>query len=297
MKFPITGISQESIVSPSTPESASRSQRWRARRAIWRPAAEPFDPAGFDVAPLGEREAKIFVVEHHYSASYPAARLAVGLFEGRNLAGVAVFSVPMRDAVLTRWTGLDRARACELGRFVLLDRIPGNAETWFLARAMGCVRREKSIDAVVAFSDPLIRRDRNGAILMPGHVGGIYASASAFYAGRSRARNLWFDADGRVVSERALSKLAHDDRGAERVYARLRAAGAPARLPFEAGDAYIARALASGPFERRAHPGNHAYLLACGAPSVRRRLRESWAVRHGHKAPPRLTEAMGMAPG
>ncbi|MBL0931799.1 MAG: hypothetical protein IBJ15_17000 [Alphaproteobacteria bacterium] len=244
------------------------------------------------MAPIGEREAKAFVVAHHYSASYPAARLAVGLFEGRKLAGVAVFSVPMRDAVLTRWTGLDRTRACELGRFVLLDRIPGNAETWFLARAMGCVRREKSIDAIVAFSDPMIRRDTTGRVVMPGHVGGIYASASAFYAGRSRARKLWLDADGRVVSERALSKLARDERGAERVYARLRAAGAPARVPFESGDAYIARALTSGPFERRAHPGNHAYLLACGAPSVRRRLRESWAAAHGYRAAPRLDQAM-----
>jgi len=275
-------------VNASAPDAPSRSQRWRERRSIWRPTAEFFDPAGFDVAPIGEREAKAFVVEHHYSASYPAARLAVGLFEGRTLAGVAVFSVPMRDAVLTRWTGLDRTRACELGRFVLLDRIAGNAETWFLARALGCVRREKSIDAVVAFSDPLMRCDAKGRVIMPGHVGGIYASSSAYYAGRSRARNLWFDADGRVVSERALSKLARDDRGAERVYARLRAAGAPARLPFEVGDAYIARALANGPFERRAHPGNHAYLLASGAPSVRRRLRESWAVLHGRKPAPRL---------
>jgi hypothetical protein len=40
----------------------------------------------------GDREAKEFILAHHYSASYPSARIRFGLFTAGRLAGVAVFS-------------------------------------------------------------------------------------------------------------------------------------------------------------------------------------------------------------
>jgi len=45
--------------------------------------------------------AKAFVLEHHYSASYPAARWRFGLFRRGALQGVAVFSHPVNDRALT----------------------------------------------------------------------------------------------------------------------------------------------------------------------------------------------------
>ena len=57
----------------------SFAQRWRDRREYRRPAAERIDPAQFGVEILRDSDAKAFVTGHHYSGSYPAARLAVGV--------------------------------------------------------------------------------------------------------------------------------------------------------------------------------------------------------------------------
>lgn len=66
-------------------------QRWRDRRPVWRPAGEGFRPARYSVALVDEPAARRFVERHHYSGSYPAAVLRVGLAEGTHLVGVAVF--------------------------------------------------------------------------------------------------------------------------------------------------------------------------------------------------------------
>ena len=63
-------------------------QRWRLRRDSYRPAGEPINPRLYEVAELvGDREAKAFIVTHHYSASYPNARFSFGLFTGGELVG------------------------------------------------------------------------------------------------------------------------------------------------------------------------------------------------------------------
>ena len=57
------------------------SQRWRDRRESYRPAGEPINPRLYEVAELaGDREAKAFILAHHYSVSYPSARVRFGLF-------------------------------------------------------------------------------------------------------------------------------------------------------------------------------------------------------------------------
>lgn len=55
-------------------------QRWLQRRPRYRPPGEPFDPGRCEVALIDEGTAKPWVIEHHYSGSYPAARLRVGPF-------------------------------------------------------------------------------------------------------------------------------------------------------------------------------------------------------------------------
>jgi hypothetical protein len=76
-------------------------QRWLFRRDKYRPAGETIRTADYSVEPIGETAAKDFVVMHHYSGTYPAARFRFGLFRGSKLAGVAVFSQPCSDRVLT----------------------------------------------------------------------------------------------------------------------------------------------------------------------------------------------------
>lgn len=246
-------------------------QRWRRRRDSYRPAGEPIDPSAYGVEVLDEAPAKVFVVEHHYAASYPAARFRAGLFRARRfsrpeLVGVAVFSVPMQPAAVRRHAGLEPAAGVELGRFVLLDDVPANGETWFLARAFRLLRAEKpDVRAVLSYSDPLPRTAADGRLVKPGHLGTIYRAFNGRHVGRSSRRVLLLDRDGRAVSGRSLSKIRRGERGAEAAIRSLVAAGAPPRRPHEDGAAYVTRALADGSFRRMPHPGNLAYVWAFDA--------------------------------
>jgi hypothetical protein len=238
--------------------------RWNSGRSSYRPPEEPIDPERYFVQRIDEMVAKPFVVEHHYSRSYPAARLRVGLFRRRRawpeLVGVAVFSVPAQQLAIPRWLGVPALQGVELGRFVLLDEVEGNGETWFLARAFKELRIAKpDVRAVLSYSDPLERRAADGTVVMPGHVGTIYQAFNGRYLGRSREGEIILGPDARPISPRALSKIRTYSRG--QVYARdafLRA-GAPAQLSGESDTAWVRRALAEGPFRRIRHPGNHVY--------------------------------------
>lgn len=226
------------------------------------PAREVIDPTQFAVYAVNERVAKAFVIRHHYSGTFPAARCRVGLFRESELVGVAVFAEPAQRRTIPRYAP-GAAHGVVLARFVLLDEVQANAETWFLARAFRVLRTElPTADAVVSYADPVRRVDLEGRVVMPGHVGTIYQAHNARYLGRSRAETLHLGPDGRVISRRALSKIRLDERGAGYAYRQLLALGAPPRLPFEGGASYIARALASGPFRRVRHPGNHVYAWA-----------------------------------
>lgn len=242
-------------------------QRWRGGRASYRPAGETIDPSRYGVEPLDERRAKAFVERHHYSASYPASRARYGLYRSRGafwapeLVGVLVFSVPMSQAVIPRWLGVDPAAGAELGRLVLLDDVPANGETWFLARAFRALHTEKpDVTGVVSFSDPLERTTAEGHVVKPGHVGVIYQAFGGRYRGRTNRQTILLAPDGRVVSNRLLSKVRGDERGRDYAELVLVAMGAPRRQPFEDGAAWVARCLREAPWRRFRHPGNHAYV-------------------------------------
>ncbi|MGA5508967.1 hypothetical protein [Streptomyces umbrinus] len=89
------------------PTASDWCQRWQQRTPSWRDVSEGgFDARRYTVEPLREKEAKAFVLQHHYSASYPSAKERLGLYlvtgGERRLCGVAVFGVPVSEAVLTK---------------------------------------------------------------------------------------------------------------------------------------------------------------------------------------------------
>jgi hypothetical protein len=185
-------------------------QRWFEGRDSYRPPTERIRTSEYDVALMGsDLTARAFVESHHYSHSYPAARVRVGLYRRGELAGVAVFSHPCNDLVLTNTFG--QVEAVELGRFVLLDEVPGNGETWFLARCFEQLRAE-GFRGVVSFSDPMPRADVSGRVVFPGHIGTIYQAHNARYLGRSASRQRRLLPDGTVFNRRTEQKI----RGAER---------------------------------------------------------------------------------
>lgn len=251
--------------------NAQHVQRWRERRETYRPAGEPITTSRYGVEVVEERAARPFVCAHHYSGTFPAARLSVGLWRSRGavwapeLVGVATFSVGPQPAAIPRWTGCAPSEGVDLGRFVLLDDVEANGETWFLRRAFAALARElPQVRAVLAYSDPVPRTALDGAQVLPGHVGTIYQAHNGRYVGRSSARTLWLDAAGRVVSSRSLSKIRLGERGAGPAVDALVAAGAPRPRLDEEPAAWVRRALAEGPFRRMPHPGNHAYVWPVG---------------------------------
>lgn len=231
-------------------------QRWRSRRDSYRPAGEPIATRHFEVAAItDDRTAKSFVVEHHYSASYPAARFRFGLYERADLVGVAVFSQPVRASVLEMAPGDARV---ELGRFVLLDSVPANGESWFGARCFDLLRGS-GVEGVVSFSDPMARRTADGSIIFGGHVGTIYQALNATYLGQAGPRTIRLLPDGSVMSARAISKIRARECGWRYAVAQLVAAGA--QEPGADLRAWLTTELPRVTRTAR-HPGNHRYVWA-----------------------------------
>lgn len=234
-------------------------QRWKDRRDSYRPLGETIRTSDYEVASIAsDTVAKRFVLDHHYSGSYPAARFRFGLYRGGDLVGVAVFSQPMSNGVLKPLPG-DPGDSVELGRFVLLDDVPSNGETWFLARAFEQLRGE--VVGVVSFSDPLPRQDASGSVVFGGHVGTIYQAFNAVYVGRGSRRTLHMLPDGTVFSARAASKIRNRERGWRYAAAQLERFGVPALTSTEDSAAWLRQALESTARCTR-HPGNHKYVWA-----------------------------------
>jgi hypothetical protein len=198
-------------------------QRWEEGRQRWRSDREVIRPSEYEMAEIPNETAKNFIETHHYSKDYPAARFRFGLHRHGTLVGVAVFSQPVNDRTVTKVFPVHPKEGVELGRLVLLDEVPGNGESFFVAETFRQLRQKAIVDkegrelrgilGVVSFSDPMPRRTAVGEIILPGHVGTIYQSLNACYVGRGDARILRLLPDGRVFNHRSEQKVRKQEHG------------------------------------------------------------------------------------
>lgn len=236
--------------------------RWKDGVCRWvRPDRPLFDPAACRVARLDTRSAQRFILDHHYSGSYPARQFDYGLWQTGRLVGVAVLSIPVNKHTLTNLfpTLTPYRQSLELGRFVLEDSVGYNGETWFLARIFA-LAKEAGLRGIVSFSDPTPRPREDGSLAHIGHVGTIYQATNARYTGRGRARSLLLLPDGTVFSERNLDKIRHQTQGHEYAERLLMQWGARP-MGREEPTRWLAEALASARVRTLAHPGNHRYVF------------------------------------
>lgn len=242
--------------------AACPAMRWRLGRNFWRhDRDEGFRVSDYSVDEIEDRDARAFVLAEHYSRSYPFAQARFGLFRGARLVGAAVFSTPISGTALARYCGAPSSDGLELGRFVLLDEVPYNAESHFLSAALRLLRRARpTLTSVIAYSDPIPRMDTDGRLILPGHIGIAYQATSGRYVGRSAPKMLHLTTGGLAVSSRALSKIRLQEHGAKSAERRFIEMGAPPRMHGESPRAWVQRALEEGPFRRVQHGGNHVYV-------------------------------------
>jgi hypothetical protein len=248
------------------PSPSQLVQRWSGGRDHYRPAGEVIKTAEYEVGPINQPDAKAFVCTHHYSRTFPARRFSYGLFRKNRLVGAAVFSHPVHNSVITKPLKVSEPTdGTELGRFVLLDEVPGNGETWFLSRCFDLLRRD-GIVGVVSHSDPMQKTSVSGDIVFGGHLGVIYQAFSAVYLGTTKPRQILLLPDGRVFSERLLQKVrariarkpAHISQGWEYGVRQLEAAGAE---PLDGGELKEWFSFWLSKLTRKErHPGQHRYV-------------------------------------
>ncbi len=264
-------------------------QRHRDGAPRWRPAREVVDLRRIEVAGIARDVARSFVERHHYAHSYPAGRFAFGLFQAGALSGVAVFSQPVNDLSTACLPG-ERLERVELGRFVLLDHVGANAETWLLARCFEELRRA-GLSGVVSFSDPVPRQTATGHLVMPGHVGIIYQAHNAVYLGRSKAERRRLLPDGTVVHNRALAKIRNGERGCRTAVESLVSHGARPPRRDEDLRGWLSREL---PRITRSvpHCGNHKYAWTLRRRD-RRHLQRYLERQVGHAIPyPKVVDTL-----
>lgn len=287
---------------------SDREQRWREGRTRFVCPPIVFDPSIHHVEPLCEATAKAFVECHHYSESYPAARVALGLFRRGELVGVAVFSTPSRKEVITNpFPGVRHwLEGVDLGRFVLLDEEEFNAETWFLGRCRRLLgswpdppgKRStwprhlawSGFRAMVAFADPHKRYTVGGQMVLPGHVGGIYRSDNARLVGRSRPSTLRLLPDAHVLHNEKASKIRLRKTGWRAAVEDLLAYG----VPEPKGDLalWLEREVLSKIVRRMAHGGNWKWAWSLPA---RGRVAKRYAERVAESMAPAIAGARSVA--
>ncbi|WP_033355045.1 hypothetical protein [Kitasatospora aureofaciens] len=264
------------------PTASNWCQRWRGGQHSWRHLSEGgFNPRRYAVEPVPEKAAKTFVLEHHYSKSFPVSRFSFGLYETdageRRLCGVAVFGLPVKEAVLTRplpdlqpYIG-----SLEGSRFVLTDNCPANAESWFLARCFDELLI-RDVRGVVSFADPVPRADASGSPVAIGHVGTIYQATNAIYAGRATPRTITLLPNGTILNDRSAQKVRSQEQGHEYVENLLIGMGAPAPRAGVNPTSWLREALVAVGARKVRHRGAHRYVFRLG-----RNRRERERIRLG----------------
>jgi hypothetical protein len=134
--------------------------------------------------------AKEYIIKNHYShGCHNRPSPCYGLYDGEILIGVLMFATPCSERVRASVFGADyKDRVTELHRLHILDVTPKNTESWFIARCLNLLQRDKpNIRAVISFAD-----------LTEGHSGVIYKATNAFQCGQTCRTTFYMDDSGRL---------------------------------------------------------------------------------------------------
>lgn len=124
---------------------------------------------------IDKKIAKQVIVENHYSKKWTSCRYALGLFNEKNLIGVAVYGHPIgRQTVKSISPYLNNGDVLELTRLWIVDGTPKNTESYFLGKTFDWLRKNTSTKVLISYSDP-----------MHNHLGIIYQATNWLYQGNN----------------------------------------------------------------------------------------------------------------
>lgn len=234
-------------------------QRWELGREYRRPAGETIRTSDYEVAALDAATAKAFVKLHHYAKTCSAPMHPFGLHRGGELEGVAVFSpfISM-NAHRAVFPTLSTSEGVTLGRLVLLDGVPGNGESYFVAQCFRLLR-DAGVVAVESCADPEPRVSLDGKRVHRGHVGTVYQGTNGRYVGKTNPASLRLLPDGTVFSNKSSGKVVRQEQGCGYAGDILVDWGAD---PMKAGEDPLAWVRTWRPrlTRKMRHQGNHRYV-------------------------------------
>ncbi len=236
-------------------------QRHEGGRVRYRPAGETIIKSEHDVEPIGPKEAKAFVREHHYAKTCGSTSHCFAIYRRGELGGIAVFgALASMNAHRKVFPTLGTKEGVTLGRLVLTTLIPGMGETFFIARCFKLLAR-RGVIGVESCADPQPTVDQSGKPIRRGHVGGIYQGTGGDHIGKTNPKTLRVFPDGIVLSNRAMGKIVQEDTGEDYAEGQLVAYGAKPMDPGEDLQAWLDTWRERLTVPQR-HYGNYRYLWA-----------------------------------
>lgn len=128
------------------------------------------------VEPIDFERAREFVRQHHYSEVMPRiTRVVLGGFVGERLVAIATFGFGTRPLHTIRklFPSLGTDSYLELGKLCVIDEMPKNTESFFIARAVRHLKQHyPKVELLFSWADGIIGK--------PGYV---YQASNFFYGG------------------------------------------------------------------------------------------------------------------
>jgi hypothetical protein len=164
----------------------------------------------WDVRDISAKEAREFVIEHHYSKGCSNTRVySHGLFcrGGNDLYGVAVWLPPTKVAAQSvnkeEWK-----KVLSLTRLACSPEAPKNAASFLMGSSIRLIKKDGRFVSLVTYAD-----------VRMSHTGAIYRATNWEYVGEMRGSPAWIDPNtGQQVAKKATttrSKKEMEDLGYE----------------------------------------------------------------------------------
>lgn len=153
--------------------------------------------SNYTVRLVEQKIAKQFIIEKHYSHSYPVGCVNLGAYYGEELIGIIVFGMSCQAKMASSIVPiLNQGDYYELQRLYVDDCTKTGFETWFVSKSISWIKENRpNIVMLVSFADPYY-----------GHVGTIYQAGNWIYTGSNKGGYVYIDENDKVMHARTIAK-------------------------------------------------------------------------------------------